>query len=159
MFSWGKRKQPALSDREPDEATSPSAVDSAPKERELQWDPADFLLHFGVQPEVWQDGESYAYQVRRKGACLMLHVWPHRSAVYPAILVGDKTILTLGVIVRSPVRRRTEHWGEFLDFPDCVVIPKRHFHGAYSEAWDGERDLDGITLSIRVTPNIEVMLQ
>jgi hypothetical protein len=127
---------------------------------ELQWDKRELLEHIGVEPELWGEDESYTYQVVRRGLWLVLHVWPRRSAVYASVLRSGKSELaTIGVVVRGQVRRRTEHWGDFLDFPDCVVIPERYYSTEFPDAWDRDKYPDTIHLSIRVNPDVQVILR
>jgi hypothetical protein len=126
--------------------------------RQLQWDELDMLQGLEVIPVVYQDGTGQQYRVEKDGLLLLLSLWP-ANGIVDVTLTQPATaaiLFDVRVAVRGAVRYNNDKRGEYLEFPDCVLISRLGFgeeEGAFSP------NLIGRSMLVSVRPHMSVLFE
>jgi len=129
---------------------------------ELDWEPLDFLQCLGAAPETnegdidW-DGD-WVYEVKQSGTILKLVIWPYDSVVAVSLMLDDqaKPVTSFTVVIRRPVHYKNEKWGEYLVFPECVIVPSRYYSSQYNHVFDKDKYPQRVDMELSVYPTIRV---
>ncbi|WP_426493160.1 hypothetical protein [Hymenobacter sp. 102] len=103
--------------------------------RQLQWDELDLLQGLEVVPTE-NDNGGLQFEVTEAGLKLLVTLWPH-AGVVDVTLVHQATraiLLDFTVAVRGRIRYNNDKRGQYLEFPDCVLVSRISFSLEQDEA-------------------------
>ncbi|AYA38488.1 hypothetical protein D3Y59_16395 [Hymenobacter oligotrophus] len=126
--------------------------------RQLQWDELDLLQGLEVIPTEYDDGAGVQYRVEKQGLVLLISLWPATGVVdvtltHPA---ADAILLDLRVAVRGTVRYNNDKRGEYLEFPDCVLVSRL---GLGEEEAAFSPNLAGRSMLVAVRPHVSIFFE
>ena len=123
---------------------------------ELKWDEQDFLECLATLPEVDEDGIWYTYRVRNEGLALVITLWTYQSIVQFSLVreTSERPVTELSFVVRGPVWRKQEKYGDFLIFPDCVLASVQFYGSNLDDVFDRVTYPSGITVQVSAYPDI-----
>lgn len=126
---------------------------------ELKWDETDFLDCLEVFPE--KDEEfylSYVYEVRKHGMALTVVVWPWESFVLLSLRQQEMKapLFEVTLAVRERVRYVKDKRGDYLEFQDCIILPKISSYYSGNDVFDRSRFSYGVTLQLTIKPHIQI---
>lgn len=127
---------------------------------QLEWDEQDFLQYLAVIPEVEDYEVSHTYRVTQGGIALQLTLWQLESMVQVSLYREGavEPMTSFGLAVRGPVRYRSEKWGEYLEFHDCVLVAGRFSYIQMGDLFDEGRYPRGLRMLLSVYPEIQAKL-
>ncbi|AHJ99141.1 hypothetical protein [Hymenobacter swuensis] len=127
--------------------------------RQLQWEELDLVQGLEVVPgEIGNGGQQF--EVEQDGLCLLLTLWPEDSVV-DVTLYQRKTravLLDFTVAVRGRIRYNNDQRGQYLEFPDCVLVSRISFSREQDEAAFNPNTF-GRPLLVAVRPHLSVLFE
>ncbi|GAB3234281.1 hypothetical protein GCM10027346_23020 [Hymenobacter seoulensis] len=127
--------------------------------RELHWDELDFLQGLEVVPTENNNGGIH-FSVDRQGLRLLVTLWPQAGVVDVTLLqVTSKAILLdFTVAVRGRIRYNNDKRGEYLEFPDSVLVSRISFSTEQDEAAFSPNTF-GRPMLLTVRPHLSVLFE
>lgn len=127
--------------------------------RQLQWDELDLLQGLEVVPTDNDNGGLH-FDVEHQGLRLLVTLWPEAGVVDVTLLqVATKAILLdFTVAVRGRIRYNNDQRGQYLEFPDCVLVSRISFSLEQDEAAFNPNTF-GRPMLLAVRPHLSVLFE
>jgi hypothetical protein len=125
---------------------------------QLNWNETEVLSCLAALPEIDEYEVSHSYRVRDGDLTLNLTVWQYESvAEFTLYRVGiEEPILHFALVVRDVVQYHAEKWGEWLEFRDCVIAPRRFWSTDLGNVFDRRRFPTGVAVELTARPHIQI---
>ncbi len=123
---------------------------------ELQWDELDFMECLEVEPQIEEYEISYFYEVRRDDLILYPTVRPCESVIDISLYqsASETPLLDCALFVFGKVRHINDKRGEYLEFTDCIIAPRRFAYLETQTLRDAATPRWSVKLSIK--PRIQI---
>lgn len=127
--------------------------------RQLQWEELDLVQGLEVVPgEIGNGGQQF--EVKQEDLCLLLTLWPEGSVVDVTLYQRQTraVLLDFTVAVRGRIRYNNDQRGQYLEFPDCVLVSRISFSREQDEAAFNPNTF-GRPLLVAVRPHLSVLFE
>ncbi|MCA8831668.1 hypothetical protein [Hymenobacter pini] len=127
--------------------------------RQLQWDELDLLQGLEVIPTENDNGGLH-FEVAEAGLKLLVTLWPHAGVVDVTLLqqASKSILLDFTVAVRGRIRYNNDKRGQYLEFPDCVLVSRISFSLEQDEAAFSANTF-GRSMLLAVRPHPSVLFE
>lgn len=127
--------------------------------RQLQWDELDLLQGLEVVPTENENGGQH-FAVERDGLKLLVTLWPQASVVDLTLFqrATQAVLLDCTVAVRGRIRYNNDERGQYLEFPDCVLVSRISFSVEQDEAAFNPNTF-GRPLLLSVRPHLSILFE
>ncbi len=124
---------------------------------ELKWDKTDFLVCFGVLPEIEDYETSFSYAIERHGLLLLVTVRPYERIVELQLQRkgSDLNLIGLVLLVGGEIQYKSEKWGKYLQLPACRRVVTNRFYYQHESVTESPPDTL-LNVEIGVDPDIRI---
>lgn len=127
--------------------------------RELQWEELDLLQALEMVP-VDNDNGGVECRVDQHNLTLHLTLWPHAGVVDLTLVEQSSkaVLLDFTVAVRGRIRYNNDKRGQYLEFPDCVLVSRISVSSEQDEAAFSPNTF-GRPMLVAVHPRLSVLFE